>query len=137
MGTLPRIVRKLPAHAAAVDQICGELRGSLLPALPTGERFVVELLLREALMNAVTHGAGGREAEEVQCEVRPVAGGIQIRVADSGRGFDWRALQRMPGPQAESGRGLHILRRYAHEVRFSGTGNQVELTRIFGKGERT
>jgi anti-sigma regulatory factor (Ser/Thr protein kinase) len=128
--------RKLPAANQAVDELCGELRTGLLAKMPRRERFAIELLLREALMNAVVHGARGEVSAEIDCEVCPVAGGIKIRVSDGGPGFDWRTCQEaVPGPLSESGRGMHILRRYASRVEYSGNGNQVELTRMFQEGE--
>jgi anti-sigma regulatory factor (Ser/Thr protein kinase) len=128
--------RKLPAAREAVDQFCGELRIGLLAELPPSERFAIELLLREALMNAVVHGAHDERTAQIHCEIRPVAGGMKIRVADGGRGFDWRTCRdRVPVPLGESGHGLHILHRYASRVQFSGIGNQVEITRMFCQGE--
>jgi anti-sigma regulatory factor (Ser/Thr protein kinase) len=128
--------RKLPAAREAVDQFCGELRIGLLAELPPSERFALELLLREALMNAVVHGARDERSAKIACEVRPVAGGMKIRVADGGGGFDWRACRDgVPTPLGERGHGLPILHRYASQVRFSKNGNQVELTRMFHQGE--
>jgi len=134
-GVQPGVRRKLPAAREAVDQLCGELRIGLLADLPRSERFAIELLLREALMNAVVHGAQDERGAEIDCEVRPVTGGIRIRVADGGGGFDWRTRRDAgPRPLGESGRGLHILHRYATRVRFSANGSQVELTRMFHQG---
>jgi anti-anti-sigma factor len=87
----PGIRRKLPAAPEAVDQLCSELRTGLLAELPQSERFAIELLLREALMNAVVHGARNQRSAEIHCEVRPVEGGMKIQVADGGRGFDCRS----------------------------------------------
>jgi serine/threonine-protein kinase RsbW len=124
--------RKLPAAPEAVDRLCCELRMGLLARIPRGERFAIELLLREALMNAVVHGAKDQPDAEIDCDVWPVAGGMRIRVQDGGCGFDWRARRgAVPEPFGECGRGLQILERYASQVRFSGNGSQVEVTRMF------
>jgi|ERR1039458_7193702 anti-sigma regulatory factor (Ser/Thr protein kinase) len=132
----PGVRRKLAAAREEVDQICSELRAGLLAELPRRERFAIELLLREALVNAVVHGAGDRRNAEIDCEVLPVAGGMKIRIADGGRGFDWRNRRdAVPSPLGEGGRGLQILHRYASQVQFSGNGSQVELTRMFYQGE--
>jgi len=127
--------RKLRASREAVDAFCAELRAGLLAGLPARERFATELLLREALMNAVAHGAKPAKTPEIRCQVRLVAGGVEIRVHDNGRGFDWRNLPKVEPPVfQESGRGLLILHRYASQVRFSAKGNQVEMTRMFCEG---
>ena len=124
--------RTLPATRQAVDDFCADLRANLLASLPANERFAVELLLREALINAVVHGTADQVDAEIGCELRPIEGGIEIRVSDGGAGFDWRNRAGMePAAFAESGRGLLILRRYASNVQFSSSGNQVAMTRMF------
>jgi serine/threonine-protein kinase RsbW len=136
----------VPAAPEAVDRLCAELRTSLLPRLPESERFVVELLVREALMNAVAHGSGNacsrndssRQARPgaIRYEIRPLPGGIVIRVNDGGRGFDWHGWRDDDiSPLAESGRGLKIIHRYSDRVRFFGNGSRVELVRIFPERE--
>ena len=131
-----RLRRRIPARLGAVDSFCRELRESLLCQVPQEERFGVELLVREALTNAVVHGAKQKLESHVLCEIRMVAGGIQVRVADSGDGFDWRArLEATPHPLAECGRGLHILNHYASEFRFNEKGNCLQVTRLFRQGE--
>ncbi len=127
--------RRLPASSEDVDRFCLELRGNLLAALPAGERFAVELLLREALMNAIVHGA--RESKpEIHCEVKLVKGGVELSVSDNGNGFDWRARTAVEPPLSqENGRGLLLLNHYASRVQFSKTGNRIQITRKFRKGD--
>ena len=127
--------RSIPALLPAIDRFCCELREGLLAELPAGERFALELLLREALTNAICHGA--KQASEVWCEIERMDDGVAMRVSDPGEGFDWR--QRMEAaavPLAESGRGIAILLRYASAVRFNESGNWVEMVRRFDKGEQ-
>jgi anti-sigma regulatory factor (Ser/Thr protein kinase) len=126
--------RSMPATMPAIDQLCCELRDGLLAELPAGERFALELLLREALTNAVCHGAN--EASEVGCEIEWLENGVVMRISDTGKGFDWRkCMDAAPAPLAESGRGIAILRRYASAVRFNDSGNWVEVVRRFEEGE--
>jgi anti-sigma regulatory factor (Ser/Thr protein kinase) len=120
-----------------VDRFCDEVRAKLLAGLPDRERFAVELLLREALNNAIVHGCLGKIGSEVHCELAAVDGGVRIRVRDPGDGFDWRAqLNGRPRSLAESGRGVEILTRYATTVAFSEKGNEVEMIRSFDQGTR-
>jgi anti-sigma regulatory factor (Ser/Thr protein kinase) len=124
----------LPATPDAVDRYCADLRRTLLPGLPEAERFAVELLAREALMNAVEHGANYDPAHEISCEIETFAGGVRICVEDGGRGFDWAGPARSSAhPLSEAGRGLRILSEYADRLEFFGNGNRVELTRMFSK----
>jgi serine/threonine-protein kinase RsbW len=125
----------LPATLEAVDRVCVELRAGLLSTLPHNERFAVELLLREALTNAVVHGLKGDPMGEVRCEVEYFPGRITIRVSDTGEGFDWRPrLHSSAAPLSESGRGIEILRRYSSHLEFDPKGNGVQVTRVFRKG---
>jgi anti-sigma regulatory factor (Ser/Thr protein kinase) len=127
----------LPAQLEAVERFCVDLRVMLQPWVPDKERFAVELLLREALTNAVLHGCGADSERRVHCEIAALEGGMRIRVADDGEGFDWRKqLCSEPEPLAETGRGLPILNSYANQVSYSEKGNEVELVRIFGQGAR-
>jgi anti-sigma regulatory factor (Ser/Thr protein kinase) len=128
--------RTVPATLDAVDRLCAEMRGGFFQAVPAAERFAVELLLREALTNAVQHGVKGAAEGVVSCRVRMIRGGIEMCVADSGAGFDWRMRRAEASPPlAESGRGLAILERYSSSLRFNRKGNGVRVTRMFKQGE--
>nr|WP_239025571.1 ATP-binding protein [Roseibacterium persicicum] len=53
-------------------------------ALPIATAHTLRSIVREAVRNAIAHGA----PHEVQVEVRQADGTLSIRVADDGRGFD-------------------------------------------------
>ena len=122
----------LPANVQAIDGVCLKLRRGAFGGIPSGERFVAELMVREALMNAVVHGSAGRPGAEIRYQIRVLRGGIVIRVEDGGSGFDWRTWRDTEDETpAESGRGLRILRHYADRIQFFGNGSRVELQRKF------
>jgi anti-sigma regulatory factor (Ser/Thr protein kinase) len=119
----------------AVDGLCSELRAGVLGGIPKRESFLVELLLREALTNAVCYGIGQALGGEVWCEIERVPGGVAMRIWDPGPGFNWRKhLEQEPASLAESGRGIFLLREYATALRFNEEGNKVEMIRMFNKG---
>jgi anti-sigma regulatory factor (Ser/Thr protein kinase) len=90
--------------------------------------FVAELLLREALMNAIQHGSRGNKQMQVWCVVRLAHRRVIIAVRDEGEGFDWRNVPKPPDESLEThGRGVDLLRRYASSVRFNNKGNAVTL----------
>lgn len=123
---------RLAATLEAVDRVCSDLRSGGFREIPESERFPVELLLREALTNAVVHAGS---ACEVWCEIERLDRGVAVRVRDSGEGFDWRSsVHGAAGPRAESGRGVEILRRYSSALRFNEKGNLVEAIRVFPQG---
>ena len=131
-----RIERRLAATFDAVDAFCAELREAFLLQIPHRDRFAVELLLREALTNAVQYGAACDPRAGVCCEIELLERAIALRVSDSGNGFDWRRYVEYPSASlSESGRGIQILCRYASSLRFNEKGNSVEAVREFGQEE--
>lgn len=96
------------------------------------EPFVAELLLREALTNAVVHGSGNDPEKSVRCVIRMKANRLLICVSDDGDGFNWYRQERLEADNdACSGRGLTIFRMYATRVRFNPKGNTVILAKTF------
>jgi anti-sigma regulatory factor (Ser/Thr protein kinase) len=133
---LRHVRRRLPASLHEIDNLCTELRTSVLRGLLQHDRFAVELLVREALMNAVLYGAASDPRMYVWCEVERSRNAITVRVSDPGKGFDWRKyLNVVPASVAESGRGIQILSRYATALRFNDEGNSVEAIRTFDRDE--
>ena len=53
--------------------------------------FAAELLLREALTNAVVHGCHAESGKQVRCSMRLKGRRLLIVVDDDGDGFDWRS----------------------------------------------
>lgn len=119
-------------HAAVaslgdIDAICEALRAFLRSRKLEREIFVVELLAREALNNAVLHGNRQQRGRLAQLALRLGTRWLRLEVADQGLGFDWRKARRKPGDSATHGRGLLIDHQYADRVRFNRRGNQIQL----------
>ncbi len=124
-----RLARTLAPTLEAVDALCAEVRRRLKGKASPADWYGVELLLREALTNAVLHGGGG-EGFPVRCEVTVGARRVRMVVADKGPGFDWKAHLVSETPEsATSGRGLRIYSHYADRVAFNAVGNRVVLER--------
>ena len=125
-----RIRRTLRPDLAAVDLLCAHVRNRLKGSASAADSFAVELLLREALVNAVKHGCRGRPGGHISCEVRRSDRGLRMSVCDDGRGFDWQRQQQSPAADlATSGRGVSLYSLYADRVTFNGAGNRVVLFR--------
>jgi len=123
---------ELPATLVAVEAFCVEFRRWRAVACADLDAFAAELLLREALTNAVVHGRAEGPRERISCVLRAKRGRLIISIRDGGQGFDWRAAwDRKADAWATGGRGLEILRRYASAVRFNPTGNSVTLIQRF------
>lgn len=137
-----RIARTIEPTLDAVDRVCVDVRNRLKDRCSPGDWYGVELLLREALTNAVVHGCAGgagpaaRAPRCVRCDVYVGARGARMVISDDGPGFDWRrTLERETLDTATCGRGLKIYEMYADRVTFNRTGNRVVLVRRFGVGE--
>lgn len=109
--SVPAVVRAFSQHHVA-DCAC---------------RFECELMLREMLSNAVTHGRRAG-ATTVEARVRTARSGMLLYIGDNGPGFDWHtALDRSSDPRLPSGRGIEIVRRLASRIRFNRRGNHVVI----------
>jgi two-component system, NarL family, sensor histidine kinase UhpB len=101
-------------------------------ALSPERAIAVYRIVQEALTNILKHG----QAQQVQVKLARQAGQLLIRVADDGRGFDLRGLERLRR-QDTDGRGLGLFgmmeRAHLAGGRFSieshpGRGTTVQVT---------
>ena len=123
---------EVPRTAEGVEAFCQQFRKWHAAECGQRDLFASELLLREALMNGVAHGAGRRTP--LACVLRGGAKRLMIAVNDGGPGFDWRAQRHVVAATgATRGRGLEIYYGYASRVRFNTSGNGLTLVRVFGE----
>jgi serine/threonine-protein kinase RsbW len=116
----------------AVETLCAEFRLWRPVACADLDAFSAELVLREALTNAVQHGQGADQSRRISCVLRVKRGRLIIAIRDGGPGFDWRAAWDRRADLADThGRGIEILRKYASAVRFNPVGNSVTLLKRF------
>jgi anti-sigma regulatory factor (Ser/Thr protein kinase) len=126
----------LPATLDAIEEFFAEFRRRSANLLSQGDYFATELLVREALTNAVVHGCRGDPCKQVRCSLRLRGSRLFISVADDGEGFDWRAERNTTADLWDcSGRGMELLRQYADRVRFNNKGNVVTMIKLIDKGK--
>jgi anti-sigma regulatory factor (Ser/Thr protein kinase) len=131
-GTIFEIRRNVPASLASVDGISREMRRRLAGTCSGADLFASELLVREALTNAVVHGCGLDRGQQVGVSIRVRSNRVVVSVRDEGAGFNWRnGMTHSAGDDDTSGRGLSIYRAYADRVRFNRSGNEVTFVRHF------
>jgi len=122
----------LPASLQALEEFFAEFRRKGQAALGCMNSFAAELLIREALTNAVVHGCHADPRKQVRCCLRLRSGNLLIAVQDDGDGFDWHAAWNRPAALSDcSGRGIEIFRKYANHVRYNDRGNAVTIVRRF------
>ena len=98
-----------------------------------GHEAEIDLALREALANAIKHGAGGDASKEVRCCVAcDESRGMMIVVSDPGKGFDPATVPSpLVGEQlfSDHGRGLYLINQLMDQVWFSGGGTQIHMVK--------
>jgi anti-sigma regulatory factor (Ser/Thr protein kinase) len=115
-----------------VEEFCTRFRACRDEFGRSANWFGTELLLREALTNAVVHGCARNPGLQVGCRVRLRADFLVIAVWDQGQGFDWKsAAAGTAGKQDTTGRGLAIIQTYSARFRFNTKGNAVVMLRRY------
>ena len=96
-----------------------------------GREFEVETALREALANAIVHGARHDASKKVQfCVSCDESRGMLIVVRDPGEGFDPAKVSTpVVGQELFSthGRGIYLINQMVDEVRFEKGGTEIHM----------
>ena len=71
--------------------------------------YELNLVLTEAMANAIQHANEGDPAREVHIEIGIVDRNLTIRVYDHGQGFDIRKFVHPGQPLDEHGRGIYLI----------------------------
>jgi len=123
--TLPGDVNAISPAVEKVMAIVTEM------GCAAGKEFEIEVALREALANAIEHGAGHDPSKQIQCCVAcDHTRGMLIVVRDPGPGFD---PSQIPSPiQGQNlfstgGRGIYLINQLMDEVRFEKGGTEIHM----------
>jgi serine/threonine-protein kinase RsbW len=127
-----RIDVTMSAEPASISPV---VRGILAMAdemqCVNGKELEIETSLREALANAITHGAGNDPAKTIQCCVAcDDAHGILIVVRDPGNGYDPLSV---PNPLvgenlfSNHGRGIFLINQLMDEVHIRRNGAEIVM----------
>lgn len=134
-----RMRRTIPAKLSSIDTLCPELL-AVLADNNTGKPacnnvFMLELMFREALDNAVIHGCKSDPREHVDVTARVTADRITICISDGGEGFDWRKrMLAVHDPLSTSGLGIPIMMKYSSRLRYNRRGNRLILEQRLAGG---
>ncbi|MBI9017180.1 MAG: ATP-binding protein [Phycisphaerae bacterium] len=91
--------------------------------------FSLRILLRESMLNAVTHGSDTDPDLIVNMEVQVSSDEIKLAVKDPGEGFPWQDKKPHFEVFEESGRGLALMHMYSDAINYNEKGNQVVITK--------
>ncbi len=153
-GTDPELFSEIGVVTA--DTHASLLLESRFENIEVAERVLVDMLteadcggedeywmitaLREAIANAVRHGAAGDPGSRVEIGLRLEGLQLTVTVADSGQGFDPDTIPDPTDPQnllQTSGRGIFYMRRFMDSVEIDsqpGRGTLVTMSRILTAG---
>ena len=85
--------------------------------------FDLNLVLTEAMANAIQHANEDNPAKEVHIEISIVSQRLIIRVFDFGTGFDVHQYIEPSPPLDEHGRGIYLIHTIMDEISYKPTEN--------------
>ncbi|MDT8440561.1 MAG: ATP-binding protein [Desulfuromonadales bacterium] len=93
--------------------------------------YDLNLVLTEAMANAIQHANEGDPAKEVHIEISIVANQLIIRVYDFGAGFDLEEYCPPRHPLEEHGRGIYLIRSIMDDMSYRRTrqGHVLEMSK--------
>ncbi|MDX2480729.1 MAG: ATP-binding protein [Desulfuromusa sp.] len=94
--------------------------------------YQLNLVLTEALTNAMCHGNNCDPDKEVRVSIFASDHDLIIKVFDQGQGFDIKALAKLRAcPNDEGGRGIKIIFKLMDQVKYNqeGDNNVLEMTK--------
>ena len=93
--------------------------------------FDLNLVLTEAMANAIQHANEGDPAKEVHIEISTASQRLIIRVFDFGPGFDVEQYIKPRHPLEENGRGIYLIHTIMDEISYNSTeeGHVLEMVK--------
>lgn len=91
--------------------------------------YELNLVLTEAMTNAIQHANEGDSAKEVHIEIGLIDRQLTIRVYDHGQGFDIRQFAKPGHPLDDHGRGIYLIHSIMDEVAYrpANFGHVLEM----------
>jgi serine/threonine-protein kinase RsbW len=132
-GTTTLVTLRLPSDVAWIEEAVELVVRHCLAGQQTTKstRFRLQVVLSEALSNAIVRGNGedSRKWVDVRVELRSDA--IRVHVTDEGPGFNPGAVPDPITPAqlyTAGGRGLYLIRKLVDSVQFNEQGNSICMT---------
>lgn len=93
--------------------------------------YDLNLVLTEAMANAIQHANAGDPAKEVHIEISIVSQKLVIKVFDFGQGFDIKEYVEPNHPLEEHGRGIYLIHTIMDDISYlpTDTGHVLQMTK--------
>ena len=129
---LVKVDMTIPGDISAISPVIEKVLAVVTEmGCAAGREFEIELVLNEALTNAIKHGSAHDPSKQIQCCVAcDHTRGMLIVVRDPGPGFDPASI---PNPVvgqnlfSTSGRGIYLINQLVDEVRFEKGGTEIHM----------
>jgi len=98
--------------------------------------YDLNLVLTEAVANAIQHANTGDPAKEVHIEISIASQKLIIKVFDSGQGFDVKEFVKPSHPLDEHGRGIYLIHTIMDEISYQPTdsGHVLQMIKNLKQG---
>lgn len=93
------------------------------------EMLDLNLILDEAIINAMEHGNKWDPSKNISVKISRVQKGIQIEIEDEGEGFDYFnefSVKEMKPRLSERGRGLLLMQQFC-DIEWKNSGNIIKI----------
>lgn len=132
-GTTTVVALRVPSDVACVEEAVELVARHCLANAASWQRlrFRLQVVLAEALTNAILRGNRENRAKWVDIRAELHADTIEVSVSDEGPGFDPSSVPEPTGPEhlgEAGGRGLYLIRKLVDAVHFNEQGNSICMT---------
>jgi len=130
MSERASVVDRISASYKEVDIFCLKVKKVIKEHGLDKELFSLQLMLREGLINAVTHGCNNKRDLKIDCSLLIYDNEYIIEIGDPGKGFEWETPGTEINLEDASGRGLSIIDKYSTSFKFNEKGNKLTIRKI-------
>lgn len=135
MSSKAHVIEKLYASYKNIDLYCSKVEIILSELKLDKELFILQLMLREGLINAVKHGCRNNDKLKIDCSLIIYDNEYIIEIEDPGNGFHWEVSRRESRLHDTSGRGLSIIKKYSSSFSFNEKGNKLKIRKFLNNRE--
>ena len=129
-GAATLVTLRLPSEVGCIEEAVELVTRHCLAGhdAPTKTRFRLQVVLSEALSNAIMRGNREDRGKWVDVRAELVPDAIRVWVTDEGAGFDPDSVPEPIRPEQldeARGRGLYLIRKLVDVVQFNERGNSI------------
>jgi len=129
-GAATLVTLRLPSEVACIEEAVDLVTRHCLAGhqFRRQTRFRLQVVLSEALSNAIVRGNREDRAKSVHIRAELLPDAIRVSVTDEGSGFDPSVIPeaiRHERLDEAGGRGLYLIRKLVDAVQFNAQGNSI------------